>query len=476
MEHTKSYFTGFDEITLINHAPFKLLAREDPNSQIFGNKDKCEVCNEDSAILLMTCSICGINVHNYCYDMQAFFSPWTCQACIFTLLMKESVKCIICDSYSGALRKYSQGWMHIICVKWPKIETKIAKPCGNCKILDSNITKCEDCSACFHPFCGYQYGMRKVSGHIKCELHCVCDKKLENKQAKVLVTEDPSGKLLIVEPVFNRTSDKLLKKPKVEDTVNQDYIKKISKGNDMKNYTKPKIEELNDKINKRSKLENKQRITKFKFFLGNVLRNFFWVICCDDNSSGNEIEIIHNDELEKEMIESKLLSKSINDNSIEENIIKIYGKPWGKPNLEADLIKIMKRQKTTESIAKPQKRMKIEEDDKECKKHNNEGDRRERKIKGNKQKYVQKELNYSPFSDKECFYSFKSPFIKEISFKKKCLKVELSNKFEDFLFQNSKIKKSSYELPDRLKKIFNRDEIFFKEFPDIVLEYSEVVS
>lgn len=476
MEHNESYYTGFDEIPLISHAPFKLLARENPDSQIFGNKDKCEVCDEDCAILLMTCSICGVNVHNYCYDMQAFFTPWICQACNFTLLMKESVKCIVCDNYSGALRKYFGGWMHIICAKWPKLEKKLAKPCISCKMLDDNISKCEDCNVCFHPFCGYLYGARKISGHVKCGMHSGCDKKIENKQVKVLVTEDIAGKLLIVEPAFNRVSDKIPENPKVEeDTVNQNCRTKIAETNDLKNYKKPKVEESADKTHNRSRFENKQRITKFKFFLGNVLRKIFWIVCCDDKIPGIEIEIVHNDKFVEKTTKSKLSNDSNNGNSAEEKIIKIYGKPWGKPDLEAELNKIRKRENATESITKPKKRVKIEESDKEYKNSNSERGKKEKKPKENKQKYVQKELNYPPSSDKEYLYSFKSPFIKEINFKKKCLKAELSNKFEDFLFKNSQITKSSYSLPDRLKKVFKRDEIFFKEFPDIVLEYSEVV-
>lgn len=485
MEYKNSYYLGFSEVPLVNHAPFKFFAKENPDLPTLNNENKCEVCNTDNSIMLMTCSICGTSIHTYCYDMQTYTVPWTCQSCVYTLLMKESVKCSLCQNYSGALRKFPEGWMHSICAKWPKYDKSATSSCKMCGVHDDFLTKCEECTLCFHPFCGFLNGMRKVSGCIKCEEHLGNEKKLENKQVKVIVKEKFVEDLLVVNTVneppteekpsekssgksSEKPSEKLLEKP-LEKT-----LEKPSK--------KPKIDEIMSKAHKNIKVE--ENIVKHyrKPKIDEVFGRIFKKPKCDEGVGKI---------MKKSAIEENG-GKRVKDRTLEETKSKSASKDKSSEHVD----KFQRRPRLEEDAGAPYKKLKIEEETKNSKKTKieeetktktlketkslkkpkpEEQNKKTKKTKENEQKYVQERLNYPSTIDKDGLYTFKNALITETNFKKKCTKVELSNQLEDFLFLNCNLTKISYILPDKLRTIFKRKELFYKDFPEIVLEYSEMI-
>lgn len=311
---------------IVSQIPSKLFLEQNPQLTVNIKSTVCEVCLIDDPIFLLKCDMCGILIHNYCYDIQVFQDPWICQGCIWTLFNTQNFSCRVCKNFQGALRKDFHGWVHSVCKKWLKTPDQGAETCNYCKVTDNWWVKCNECDNKYHPYCGYLSGMKKFDQAFKCAVHSGVEFKPEEELPKFLIKENLDEQTLIIDTIVPQSQlGKPCKKPK----------------------------------------NRKNRPRKIK-----------------DNKS------------KKNSIESNQETNALDDVDM------------GGPDL----------------------------------------------------------------------YCFQPTIQKLTKINSKCGKVELSNKLEHYLFLNSGIKASCYELPSDLIGAFGRKKFFYYEFPDIVLNYVMPIS
>ena len=75
MDNLATFYSSECKNTLINSIPCKLFLEQTPQLAAAFSNNLCEVCNKDDQILLLNCEICGVIIHNYCYDIETFSQP-----------------------------------------------------------------------------------------------------------------------------------------------------------------------------------------------------------------------------------------------------------------------------------------------------------------------------------------------------------------------------------------------------------------
>lgn len=171
MKSSASYYTSSFPLPLINQNPCKLfndLEKQQENSKTY---KVCEICQKDEKVFLQTCITCHTTVHNHCYQLEAFQDPWQCQSCLYRSLGFSISPCEICFQSTGALRQFSKGWYHIICLTWPSHEMLLEGKCGLCTLTAGKFVNCEVCWESFHPYCGFLKGLRYLNQRISCDEH-----------------------------------------------------------------------------------------------------------------------------------------------------------------------------------------------------------------------------------------------------------------------------------------------------------------
>jgi NuA3 HAT complex component NTO1 len=153
-------------------------------------KDYCSICDlghDYEFDQFLTCTSCGITVHQSCYGVQelpALDDVWLCRACEKHEKGKKRPQCCVCPVEGGALKPTTLAgyWCHVACMQWlPEITvvdvdrmepidriTKInkqrwEKKCSLCKQDTGAIIQCDSCYTAFHPLCARMAGCEMVT-------------------------------------------------------------------------------------------------------------------------------------------------------------------------------------------------------------------------------------------------------------------------------------------------------------------------
>ena len=419
MHPFSTYYTSSSDVPIINEVPYKLFLESNPKLTLTVGSTFCEICSGDDPILLLNCEVCGVVVHNYCYGVQIIARPWICQACIYTLQTKELTYCRVCSSPQGAKRKEYGGWVHSVCDKWSNPGLHRELRCRSCGGSDLYCVECEDCQASYHPYCGVSRGMRKVEGKIKCAAHSGGERISDGKAPRYIVNEFPMEGTLVIDTVFSNkeTSKKPYKRNKTKGDYDDDddYCRRNGdeegKQEILENLV-VKSEECDRGKNTKSGKPRKYR----KISSGSKVIDFSKYAI-----DGKELVCRESFEELRETVEAKVGDKIIDckeASTLTQDPMK---------NSEAVEKEVLGVFATSES--------KIDND----------------------------------------LYVFNKNIQKLLKDYQKSTKIKLSNKLECYLFSNSVLKPSCYELPRSLQKIFKRTSIFYHEFPDAILTYSTLI-
>ena len=150
-------------------------------------KDHCAVCNLDvdyDVDQFVSCSACGITVHQSCYGIQELPSQdsvWLCRACEKQEAGKAKPQCCLCPIEGGALKETTLPgyWCHLACMQWiPEVTVldmdrmepidrinHIHKErwdfkCSICGLKMGAIIQCQCCFTAYHPLCARLKGFQ----------------------------------------------------------------------------------------------------------------------------------------------------------------------------------------------------------------------------------------------------------------------------------------------------------------------------
>ena len=148
-------------------------------------KDHCAVCNYDHDFdedQFVTCTSCGITVHQSCYgvlERPALDDVWLCRACEKHEKGKMKPQCCVCPIEGGALKPTTLPgyWCHVACMQWmPELtcvdvdrmepidrvnlihKQRWQHKCSICKKEMGAIIQCDCCFTAFHPLCARMQG------------------------------------------------------------------------------------------------------------------------------------------------------------------------------------------------------------------------------------------------------------------------------------------------------------------------------
>lgn len=220
----KSCFQNTQGKLLVTELCFAMDSSEENNIEtafnlMFGTNDK------DNELAILTCSDCGVSVHNTCYGSHVYDKSiaWYCDKCKYLrscyeqvkrtdpenfekhmARYLESVKCSLCCIVGGALKITTNGeWCHIVCaISIPEviflnnkdrgpIDTSALNParkalsCLYCHRLANSPKgaciqcKCGKCAAAFHVTCNFHHGIPLFLGDWPICIESLCPKHVK---------------------------------------------------------------------------------------------------------------------------------------------------------------------------------------------------------------------------------------------------------------------------------------------------------
>ena len=166
-------------------------------------KDHCSVCNLDYDFdnnQFVTCTACGITVHQHCYgvlERPAVDDVWLCRACEKLEKDEKKFQCCVCPIGGGALKPTTipGQWCHVACSHWvPELslldyercepiegverihKDRWTHKCTICKKEMGAIIQCHSCYVAFHPLCarmmGYEMQVAEVEDRYEYRAYC----------------------------------------------------------------------------------------------------------------------------------------------------------------------------------------------------------------------------------------------------------------------------------------------------------------
>lgn len=138
---------------------------------------KCSVCvdPESSENPIFVCVSCKLNVHAFCYGIDAeeeSGSNWTCSPCKEGVV--GTIRCEFCPKTCGAFKKTSRGkWIHVICALFTD-GVKIEDDNSMEPVKISQVSRTKRNKIC--AFCSSKQGVCSLCSKSKCEhrIHITC--------------------------------------------------------------------------------------------------------------------------------------------------------------------------------------------------------------------------------------------------------------------------------------------------------------
>lgn len=152
----------------------------------------CSVCDDPPTKEnpIVSCVVCQVNVHVYCYGIDGQLTNWKCSLCQSG--QTKFAKCQLCLQKKGAMKRTNcDKWVHVICALFTDgvvfMDQQFMEPIDISKVSNSKLNK--RCSFCYNSI-GYCCLCAKKT--CKNRLHITCAQKV--KTLKEVVNDDDTIK------------------------------------------------------------------------------------------------------------------------------------------------------------------------------------------------------------------------------------------------------------------------------------------